>query len=211
MLPCSGNKIDFGSRNNNHHLQSASAEETFIAAFTDNDQYFSLPPVLKVCSTVASQNRRVQEGRACLGPRKHRVGPRLCRAGSLYLRACLKRPGLNQIQHTVFVFSARQEQKRVFWGKTGGKHNLFFYFAPTEHCSGANCRLFFVVWQQLNRLVADYCLFLLFFCEFYFHRDTFISVMYHKGSRKPIQTFVFTLLTSPSNSSELLRSNYHGC
>lgn len=39
---------------------------------------------------------------------------------------------------------------------------------------------------------------------------TFISVRYHKGSRKPIQTFVFMLLMSPSNF-ELLCWNHRSC
>lgn len=149
LPPCSGNKIDFGTRSNNHHLQSVLAEETFIAAFMDNDQYFFPPPLVpKVCSTVASQNRRVQEGSLARGPRKHSAGPRLCHAGFLYLRACLKRP----IFSTLYLFSLLGRSRN---GCSGGKLEantacflLWFYFAPTEHCSGSNCRLFFVVWQQ---------------------------------------------------------------
>lgn len=156
----------------------------------------STPRVLKVCSTVASQNRRVQGDRACRGPYKHSVGPRLRRAGSLYLRTSLKRPTFS----TPYLFSLLGRSRN---GCSGGKLEantacflLWFYFAPTEHCGGANCRLFFLAWQRWNKLVADYCLLLLFLCEFYFHIDAFISVMYHKGSRKLIQTFVFTLLAN---------------
>lgn len=36
---CLLHEIDFGSQNNNHHLQLG--RETFIGAFTDNDQYFT--------------------------------------------------------------------------------------------------------------------------------------------------------------------------
>lgn len=187
LLPCRGNKIDFGSQNNNHHFQSALVEETFIAAFTDNDQYF--PQCWRFA--VQLHHRTGWNRRAALAGGHINTTLALGRVASLYLRACLKRPSLNRIQRTVFVFSAWQQQKRLFWGKTGGKHNFFtknknnFYFAPAEHCRGANCWLLSPGNNETNPLQII-IFFLLLFCEFYLHRDTFISVRYHKDSRKPI-------------------------
>lgn len=175
----------------------------------------TFPPCWRLAAHLRHKNNMEQGGRTCRGPRKHGVGPRLCHAAYLYLRACLKGPTLTRIQRIVFVFSARQQQKWGFWGKTGGKHNLFFfflwfYFAPAEHCRGANCRLLCRP-ATMKQTRCGLSSFVKLFCEFYFHRDTFISVRYHKGSGKPIQTFVFTPLMSTSSSSELLRPNYRSC
>lgn len=110
------------SQNNNHHSQSASAEETFIAAFMSNDQYFF--PCWKFASVV-SENRRVQEGRGCRQQRKHGVGPRLCRAGSCTSAHALSAPIWIRFS-PLFLFSPRRHNRRAKKNVRSGRNTVIW-------------------------------------------------------------------------------------